>query len=103
MAACGFAPDVKVWTVKGGKGFDKVVRGFECSGHTSGIFHMSWRSDSSHLATISKDQTWKVFNLQDMAEYHNMVNITIMDARKHKPGSFEETGFTLITLDKVSF
>ena len=28
-------------------------------------------------------------------------NITIMDARKHKPGSFKETGFTLITLDKV--
>jgi len=27
-------------------------------------------------------------------------NITIMDARKHKPGSFKETGFTLITLDK---
>jgi len=38
---------------------------------------------------------------EDMVEaYHNMVNITIMDARKHKPGSFEETGFTLITLDK---
>jgi len=29
-----------------------------------------------------------------------MTNVTIMDARKHKPGSFEETGFTLITLDK---
>ena len=32
----------------------------------------------------------------------DMINITIMDARKHKPGSFKETGFTLITLDKVS-
>ena len=63
IAACGFAPDVKVWTVKAGKGFDKVVRGFECSGHTSGVFHMSWRSDSSHLATISKDQTWKIFKI----------------------------------------
>merc|ERR1712098_117123 len=30
----------------------------------------------------------------------DMINITIMDARKHKPGSFKETGFTLITLDK---
>jgi len=30
----------------------------------------------------------------------DMMNITIMDARKHKPGSFKETGFTLITLDK---
>ena len=27
-------------------------------------------------------------------------NVTILDARKHNPGGFHETGFTLITLDK---
>ena len=27
--------------------------------------------------------------------------IDILDARKHKPGTFAETGFTLIELDKV--
>ena len=27
--------------------------------------------------------------------------VTILDARKHKPGTFSETGFTLVTLDEV--
>ena len=27
--------------------------------------------------------------------------VTILDARKHKPGTFFETGFTLVTLDEV--
>ena len=27
--------------------------------------------------------------------------VTILDARKHKPGIFSETGFTLVTLDEV--
>ena len=27
--------------------------------------------------------------------------VTILDARKHKPGAFSETGFTLVTLDEV--
>ena len=29
------------------------------------------------------------------------VTVDILDARKHKPGTFAETGFTLIELDKV--
>ena len=28
-------------------------------------------------------------------------NVTISDARKHRPGSFKETGFSIITLDEV--
>ena len=64
VAACGFTPDVKVWTVKGSKqGFDKASRAFELTGHTSGIYHMAWRKDSSHAATISKDGTWKLFKI----------------------------------------
>ena len=27
--------------------------------------------------------------------------VTILDARKHKPGTFSETGFTLVKLDEV--
>ena len=30
-------------------------------------------------------------------------NVTVLDARKHNPGTFDETGFTLIELDKVTF
>ena len=28
-------------------------------------------------------------------------SVTILDARKHKPGTFSETGFTLVELDEV--
>ena len=27
--------------------------------------------------------------------------VTILDARKHNPGTFSETGFTLVKLDEV--
>ena len=30
-------------------------------------------------------------------------NVTVFDARNHKPGTFEETGFTIIELDKVLY
>ena len=32
------------------------------SGHTSGVYSFSFSSDSSKVATVSKDGTWKVFN-----------------------------------------
>ena len=36
----------------------------------------------------------------DISDYEN-VTFDILDARKHNPGTFEQTGFTLIELDKV--
>ena len=36
--------------------------------------------------------------LQTLHENHT---VTILDVRKHKPGTFSETGFTLVTLDEV--
>ena len=30
-----------------------------------------------------------------------ITKVTILDARKHKPGTFSETGFTIVTLDEV--
>ena len=36
--------------------------------------------------------------LQAHQENHT---VTILDARKHKPGTFSETGFTIVTLDEV--
>ena len=32
------------------------------SGHTSGVYSFSFSADSSKVATVSKDGTWKVFN-----------------------------------------
>lgn len=58
----GFSPDVKVWEVKfkGGK-YAKTVSAFNLSGHTSGIFDLDFDRDTSNMATVSKDGTWKVF------------------------------------------
>lgn len=60
----GFAPDVKVWEVQFTKSdeFKQVTRAFVLTGHTSGVCDFSFSSDSSKMATVSKDGSWKVFN-----------------------------------------
>lgn len=60
----GFTPDVKVWEVQFTKTgeFKQVVRAFELGGHTSGVYDFSFSADSSKMATVSKDGTWKLFN-----------------------------------------
>ena len=65
VAACGFTPDVKVWSVKFSKsgGFEKVSRAFELTGHTSGVYHLAWRNDSARVATVSKDGTWRIYSI----------------------------------------
>ncbi|KAF5296510.1 hypothetical protein FQR65_LT01499 [Abscondita terminalis] len=64
IVASGFAPDVKVWEVvfnKGGE-FQEVKRIFDLTGHTSGVFDVAFDVDTSHIATVSKDGTWKLFD-----------------------------------------
>ncbi|XP_075220403.1 transducin beta-like protein 2 isoform X4 [Lycorma delicatula] len=66
VAASGFAPDVKVWEVvfsKTGE-FKQVSRAFELKGHSSGVYDFAFNSDTSRMATVSKDGTWKVFNVR---------------------------------------
>lgn len=64
MLHIGFAPDVKVWEVQFTKSgeFKQVARAFELAGHTSGIYDFSFSSDSTKMATVSKDGSWKVFD-----------------------------------------
>lgn len=64
IVASGFAPDVKVWEVSFSKSgdFQQVKRAFELSGHTSGIYDVAFDADTSHMATVSKDGTWKLYD-----------------------------------------
>lgn len=64
VVAGGFAPDAKVWEVKFSKNGDflDVKRAFELTGHTSGVYDVAFDVDSSHMATVSKDGTWRFFN-----------------------------------------
>lgn len=71
VAACGFTPDVKFWHI----GFNKSnefqaatktlgLKGHSISqGHTDSILAFSFTNDSKRIATISKDQTWKIWDI----------------------------------------
>jgi len=64
VATSGFTPDVKVWAVKFNRSgeFEKVSRAFDLTGHSSGVYGFAFNSDSSRMATVSKDGTWKVYD-----------------------------------------
>uniref|UniRef100_A0A8C5QQ43 Transducin beta-like protein 2 n=1 Tax=Leptobrachium leishanense TaxID=445787 RepID=A0A8C5QQ43_9ANUR len=64
VASCGFTPDVKVWEVCFAKGgvFREVCRAFDLKGHTAGVCGFAFSNDSSKMATVSKDGTWKMWN-----------------------------------------
>ncbi|XP_072949202.1 transducin beta-like protein 2 isoform X3 [Epargyreus clarus] len=64
VVATGFSPDVKVIEVcftKQGE-FKQLTKAFELSGHTSGVYDVAFDVDTSHIATISKDGTWKLYH-----------------------------------------
>ena len=66
LASSGFTPDVKIWEVKFSRGsgeFESVKRAFELTGHTASVYHFAFNSDSSKVATISKDGSWKIYNI----------------------------------------
>ncbi|CAB3362887.1 Hypothetical predicted protein [Cloeon dipterum] len=64
IAASGFAPDVKVWEVVFNKSgdFQAVNRAFELQGHKSGVLDFAFNCDSTRVATLSKDGSWRVFD-----------------------------------------
>jgi len=60
----GFTPDVNVWEVMFNKSgeFKQVFKAFDLAGHTSGIHDFSFNADSSHMATVSKDGTYRFYD-----------------------------------------
>ncbi|CAL4117741.1 unnamed protein product [Meganyctiphanes norvegica] len=60
----GFTPDAKVWEVKFNKSgnYEGIKRAFILSGHTSGIYSSTVNADSSRMATVSKDGSWRLYD-----------------------------------------
>jgi len=60
----GFTPDAKVWEVKFNKSgnYEGIKRAFILSGHTSGIYSATVNADSSRMATVSKDGSWRLYD-----------------------------------------
>lgn len=40
---------------------NQATKAFELKGHTSGVHQVAFTSDTSKMATVSEDGTWKVF------------------------------------------
>ncbi|KAJ8979981.1 hypothetical protein NQ317_013730 [Molorchus minor] len=66
VVASGFTPEARVWEVtfnKEGAFQDvKQVKELTLGGHSSGVYDVTFDVDSSHMATVSKDGTWKLFD-----------------------------------------
>lgn len=64
VVASGFSPDIKVMEVCFNKNgdFKQVAKAYELTGHSSGIYDVAFDVDTSHIATISKDGTWKLYH-----------------------------------------
>ncbi|XP_068750616.1 transducin beta-like protein 2 isoform X2 [Montipora capricornis] len=65
VASAGFTPDVKIWSVEftNTDEFKQVSRAMELKGHTAGVYHFTFSGDSTRMATVSKDGTWKIWNI----------------------------------------
>ncbi|XP_071848997.1 transducin beta-like protein 2 isoform X2 [Apostichopus japonicus] len=70
VASCGFTPDVKIFEVVFDKsgGFKEVKRAMDLKGHKASVYHFSFNLDSSRVATVSKDGTWKLWDTN--VEFH---------------------------------
>lgn len=42
--------------------FGEIKRVFDLTGHSSGVYDVAFDADSSHMATVSKDGTWKLYD-----------------------------------------
>ncbi|XP_076243383.1 transducin beta-like protein 2 isoform X2 [Calliopsis andreniformis] len=64
VAASGFTPDVNVFEVAFTKtgDFKHVSKAFNLGGHSSGILDFNFSADSSYMATVSKDGTYRFYN-----------------------------------------
>ncbi|XP_023232960.1 transducin beta-like protein 2 isoform X2 [Centruroides sculpturatus] len=93
VASSGFTPDVKVWDVcfnKSGE-FKEVRRAFELKGHSSGVYCFSFSNDSTRMASVSKDGTWKIWDTN--IEYQKGQEPYLL-----KTGNFDHRGPCLVAL-----
>jgi transducin beta-like protein 2 len=57
-----------VWEVcfdKNGS-FKEIKRAYELKGHLAGVYHFAFNADTSRMATVSKDNSWKLWNTKSI-------------------------------------
>lgn len=98
FGVCGFTSDVKVYEVcfdKSGN-FTQIRRAFELKGHTAGVYNFSFNADSTRMASVSKDSTWKLWNTN--IDYERG-----QEAKLLYTGNLEVKGPSLIAISPDSF
>jgi len=65
VAACGFTPEVKFWHIGFNKNneFLQSTKTMGLKGHSDSVLSFSFTNDSKRVATISKDQTWRIWDI----------------------------------------
>jgi len=65
VAACGFTPEVKFWYIGFSKSneFQGSTKTMGLKGHSDSVLSFSFTNDSKRIATISKDQTWRIWDI----------------------------------------
>lgn len=64
VTTSGFTPDVNVWEVVFSKtgDFKQVSKAFDLTGHSSGVYDFNYNVDTSRMATVSKDGTFRFYD-----------------------------------------
>ncbi|XP_047369119.1 transducin beta-like protein 2 isoform X5 [Vespa velutina] len=64
VTTSGFTPDVNVWEVVFNKtgDFKQVSKAFDLTGHSSGVYDFNYNADTSRMATLSKDGTYRFYD-----------------------------------------
>ncbi|KAJ8922903.1 hypothetical protein NQ315_001445 [Exocentrus adspersus] len=100
IVATGFTPEARVWEVvfnKSGEFMEiKQVKQLTLGGHSSGVYDIAFDVDCSHMATVSKDGTWHL--------YDTKVNYKLgEDVRIVRTGKYEQaSSHSLIALSPNS-
>lgn len=97
FGACGFTPEVRTWEVcfdKSGN-FKEIKPAFQLS-HSAGVYNFSFNADSTKVASVSKDLTWKLWNTKIDYERGQEPDLLLT-------GSLKEQGPSMIALSPDSF
>jgi len=71
IAAATWGAEVKVWEIKYKKennDYEKAVKAFDLKNHKNSVYAVCFSSDSKKMATTSKDNTWKLWDIN--IRYH---------------------------------
>lgn len=59
--------------------FKQVAKAFDLAGHSSGILDFTFSADSSSMATVSKDGTYRLYDTKSNKLYNDIFAIYFLE------------------------